>query len=455
MKEKCRKGKYWIFDEFKKEAVLKHGNKFDYSKVELCGANAKITIGCPEHGEFKQTANGHLRYGCYECSPRKKKTTEDFIREAKQVHGDKFDYSLVEYVATNKKVKIICPSHGVFEQEPSNHLAYDCSRCKYDDKIMSNESYIEKCKKVHGDRYDYSKVEYKGTYNYVIITCSKHGEFKQQARIHVSGFGCKECAKESISSKNRKTTEQFITSSEKIHGKRYDYSLVDYVHSSKEVIIGCEKHGNFLQKPRDHVGGSGCCACGLEASVSHSLKDTEYFVEKAKSVHGEKYDYSKSKYISAKEPIEIICKYHGSFWQRVADHYTCGCRKCGSIDTYSRSAYIENSIKNHNGMANLYFIQAFDDLEEFYKIGISVYSVEDRFSTVNQLPYDFHTILSVQLPVEFAWDLETHLHKFLGKMHYKPLCAFGGYYKECFKLNVDTEMLVLFEIDNWLSTKTN
>lgn len=453
MKKNLRKGKYWVLDEYKKEAVLKHGNKFDYSKVELCGANGKIVIGCPEHGDFKQTANGHLRYGCYECNPRKKKTTECFIREAKQVHGDKFDYSLVEYVRSDKKVKIICPTHGVFEQEPVNHLSYDCSRCQFDNKILSNEAYVEKCKKVHGDRYDYSKVEYKGAYSYVVITCSKHGDFEQQARIHVSGFGCKDCAKESISSKNRKTTEQFIASSEKIHGKRYNYSLVEYVHSQQEVVIGCEKHGNFLQKPKDHIGGSGCSACGLESTISHSKKDTEYFIEKARSVHGDLYDYSKSKYIAAREPIEIVCKYHGSFWQRVADHYISGCSKCGNIDTYSRSAYIENSIKNHNGLANLYFIQAFDDLEEFYKIGISVYSVEDRFSSISQLPYDFHILFSVQLPADLAWDLETHLHKFLGRFHYKPICNFGGYYKECFKSNVDIEMIVMFEIQNWLSNK--
>lgn len=454
MRETSRKGKYWVLDEFKKEAVLKHGNKFDYSKVELCGANGKIIIGCPEHGDFKQTANGHLRYGCYECNPRKKKTTEDFIREAKQVHGDKFDYSLVEYVRSNEKVKIICPTHGVFEQEPSNHLSYDCSRCMFDNKILSNEAYIEKCKAVHGERYDYSKVEYKGTYDYVIITCSKHGDFKQQARIHVSGFGCKDCAKESISSKNRKTNEQFITSSEKIHGKKYDYSLVEYVHSQQEVVIVCEKHGNFLQKPKDHISGSGCSACGLESTISHSIKDTEYFIEKAMSVHGDLYDYSKSKYVAAKEPIEIVCKYHGSFWQRVADHYSSGCSKCGSIDTYSRSAYVENSIKNHNGKANLYFIQAFDEVEDFYKIGIIVHDIDDRFSTANQMPYDFHTILILPLPVEFAWDLETHLHRFLGKLHYKPLCTFGGGHKECFKLDEDTEILVLAEIDNWLSNKT-
>ena len=80
MNIKCRKGKYWVLDEFKKEATLKHGNKFDYSKVELCGASGKITIICPQHGDFEQTANGHLRYGCYECKPRIKKTKEDFIR---------------------------------------------------------------------------------------------------------------------------------------------------------------------------------------------------------------------------------------------------------------------------------------------------------------------------------------------------------------------------------------
>lgn len=82
-----------------------------------------------------------------------------------------------------------------------------------------------------------------------------------------------------------------------------------------------------------------------------------------------------------------------------------------------------------------------------------MYSVEDRFSSISQLPYDFHILFSVQLPADLAWDLETHLHKFLGRFHYKPICTFGGYYKECFKSNGDIEMIVMFEIQNWLSNK--
>ena len=453
MNIKCRKGKYWVLDEFKKEATLKHGNKFDYSKVELCGASGKITIICPQHGDFEQTANGHLRYGCYECNPRKKKTKEDFIREAKRVHGDKFDYSLVEYVVSNKKVKIICPSHGVFEQEPRNHLQYDCAKCEYDKRLRNSSKFIEKCKEFHGDLYDYSLTKYNGCNSEVIVICREHGEFRQEARVHQAGHGCKKCGNAHISKARTKTTKDFIMDARLVHGDLYLYSNVNYKHSGSAISITCRKHGDFTQKPRDHLGGSGCPICVEEKRGDASRKDTEYFVAKASLTHSNKYDYSLSVYVGASKPIKIICEDHGVFEQRAADHYVSGCPKCGRIDTYSRTQYIENAKLNHNGLSNLYFIEIFDDVERFYKIGISVYSVADRFKTSTLLPYDYHELLCLSLPAEDAWDLETHLHRCFGKFLYKPLCEFGGFSKECFKFSKSDEMKVVCEIQDWLKTE--
>lgn len=443
--------KFYKIDAFIEEARKKHGFKFDYSKVVLNGANSRIVITCPEHGDFTQLAHGHLKYGCYECNPRKKKNTDSFIKEAVNFHGDKYDYSLVDYNGSNKKVKIICKEHGVFEQAPSNHLEYGCVRCGYDKKLLSNEEFIEKCIDVHGDRYDYSLVEYKGAFEYVSIICKKHGVFQQEARIHQSGHNCQECSRETISENKTKSSEEFIFNAKMLHGDLYDYSKVDYKHSGTEVEILCEIHGAFKQKPRDHLGGSGCHSCGIEASRLNSLKDIEYFVQKAKETHGDKYDYSKSVYLGAAKQIEIVCKHHGSFWQRATDHYVSGCDKCGSIDTYSKTNYVNNAVVNHKGFANLYFIEVFDDVERFYKIGISVYDVEDRFSSFIQLPYNFHNLGIFKMSAEDAWDLETHLHKLLGKKLYRPLCNFGGSYKECFKLSKSDELKVISEIQCWLN----
>lgn len=448
-----KKPKFWDIEVFKKEARKQHGDKFDYSRVVLSGANGKILIVCPNHGEFEQTANGHLRYGCYNCNPRRKRTSEDFIKEAKAVHGNKFDYSLVEYVRSDKKVLIICPKHGVFKQEPRNHLLYDCSKCKFQEKLLSNNEFIKKCKEIHGDRYDYSLTEYKGCNNEVTIICKEHGEFRQEARVHQSGHHCKMCGNGSISKAKTKTTQDFISDAMLIHGNLYSYDSVEYKHSGTPITITCKKHGDFIQKPRDHLSGSGCLMCFDEKRGEVSRKDTEYFIERSTLTHSDRYDYSISEYIGASKPIKIICKDHGVFEQRASDHYVCGCPKCGRIDTYSRTQYVENAKLNHKGLSNLYFIEVFDEVERFYKIGISVHPTAERFLTPTQLPYDYHELLVVSLPAEDAWDLETHLHRCFGKLMYKPLCDFGGSAKECFNLSRSDEMRVVCEIQDWLKIR--
>ena len=123
---------------------------------------------------------------------RKKKTTERFIEEVKGIHGDKYDYSKVDYKGNHEKVCIICPIHGEFWQRPYAHLmglgCNLCSKSTYD-----TESFITKAKNLHGDKYDYSKVEYKGINENVCIICPKHGEFWQTPSNHLNGCGCQKC----------------------------------------------------------------------------------------------------------------------------------------------------------------------------------------------------------------------------------------------------------------------
>lgn len=125
----------------------------------------------------------------------RKLTTEEFIEKAKEVHGDQYDYSLTEYVNNKQKVKIICSKHGVFEQAPFNHKnGYSCAKCSYEKMAekqrKSQDEFIQQCKKVHKNKYDYSKAEYKGYKSKIKITCPIHEEFMQEARYHVEGCGC-------------------------------------------------------------------------------------------------------------------------------------------------------------------------------------------------------------------------------------------------------------------------
>jgi len=121
-------------------------------------------------------------------------TTQEFIEKAKEIHGDKYDYSKVDYINTKTKVIIICKIHGEFIQKPNNHISnkYGCSKCGRT-KLLTKEEFIEKAKEVHGDKYDYSKVDYINTKTKVIIICKIHGEFKQIPHSHLINHGCSKC----------------------------------------------------------------------------------------------------------------------------------------------------------------------------------------------------------------------------------------------------------------------
>ena len=146
------------------------------------------------HGIFSQKPNNHLmRKGCPKCAGYGK-STEEFIQEAKKIHGNKYDYSLVDYKAAKVKIKIICKVHGAFEQSPNNHLTKKrgCYKCLGGVKLTTKE-FIEKAKLIHDNKYDYSLVEYKNAHTKVNIICKVHGIFEQEASSHLVGTGCPIC----------------------------------------------------------------------------------------------------------------------------------------------------------------------------------------------------------------------------------------------------------------------
>ena len=192
-----RKRKYTT-EEFIDKCKKIHNNKFDYSLVKYINNITKVKIICPEHGAFEQCAKSHMSgIGCPKCSGMYNFTTEDFIKKAEQIHGFKYDYSLVEYINNITKVKIICPTHGVFEQLPSNHIRRSsiCPKCNNESKALTTEQFIEKSKKIHNNKYDYSLVKYKNNITKVSIKCNKCCRiFTQTPNSHyIKGQGCPFC----------------------------------------------------------------------------------------------------------------------------------------------------------------------------------------------------------------------------------------------------------------------
>ena len=334
------------FEEFMKKANEKHGERYDYSKVEYKNINEKIIIICKIHGEFQQTVQTHINLGCncskcsdIESSIKQRSNIDEFIEKSKKVHGDTYDYSNVEYVNAKTDVIVICKKHGEFSQSPDSHTrGSGCRICGYLSQATNKTikktktDFIKEATEIHGDAYDYSLLEYKNTETKVKIICKVHGIFNQSPYGHLTGRGCKKCATYIQANKRRSNTEEFIEKAIEKHGDIYDYSKVEYINNTTEVVIICKEHGEYTQLPSNHLMGKKCSKC---SNVYQITKDE--FIEKATQKYGDIYDYTNIEYDSLEKNITILCKNHGLFLQTPRTHLssTIGCRKC---------AYMNNSI---------------------------------------------------------------------------------------------------------------
>ena len=248
-------------EQFIEKAKIIHDDKYDYSLTKYINNYTEIKIICPKHGEFTQTPKNHLKgQGCPKCGTdsRAKKRASDtsqFIEKAREMHGDKYDYSLAEYKNNRTKVKIICSKHGEFTQTPDNHLqGKGCGKCVGQNK--TTQDIVAEFISIHRSKYNYDRVIYKNAKTKVEILCNQcQRYFKQTPNNHLTGYGCNRCV-----GKN-KTTQDIIAEFNEIHEGKYDYSKVKYKKSNISVKIICYKHGEFTQTPRNHLQGKGCPKC--------------------------------------------------------------------------------------------------------------------------------------------------------------------------------------------------
>lgn len=189
-------------------------------------------------------------------------------------------------------------------------------------KKSNTEEFVEKSNIVHKNVYTYGNTVYDGNDKPVIITCKKHGDFKQIAGYHLDGNGCQECGREKQRQTRRSNTEEFKGKVIKKYGNEFDLSKVVYVNARTRVIIICRKHGEMKKLPSDFLHGYGCRECGIERSHLAARMTTDEFVEKAKIVHEHNIllDYSQTVYVTADIDVTIICKKHGPFDQSPGNH---------------------------------------------------------------------------------------------------------------------------------------
>lgn len=229
---------------------------------EYTGANNKVTLKCNDCGHIWKAVPRSVKsskYGCSNC-----KTSKSKIEKSKKLFLERLDKTKFELIEFNNRVdvKVKCLKCGnIRHTTSSNILRFGCKSCSSkkanDINRLTKEEFIRRAKEIHGDTYNYDKVEYINWTTSVIITCPKHGDFAQMPGKHLSGHGCQKCAGRNW------TKEDFIKEANIIHNNKYDYSLVsEKFHLTDKITIICPKHGEFIQLAQSHIGQKcGCPKC--------------------------------------------------------------------------------------------------------------------------------------------------------------------------------------------------
>lgn len=274
--------------------------------------------------------------------------TNSFIKISQDIHKSFYDYSLVNYVKYNTKVKIMCPKHGIFEQLPGKHMnGQGCLKCFHEKESSNNEEFIEKSKLIHGDNFDYSLVIYKNNYTKVKIICKKHGVFEQKPNSHLNGQKCKKCINENQSN----NINDFIKKSNLLHNNKFDYSLSEYKNNENKIKIVCPIHGIFEQIPSNHLNGNGCIKCKIDKT-----KNNDY-IKLCELKFNNKFNYTLINYKNNKTKVKIICPEHGIFEQTLKEHYhSDGCPYC-SGKKMNTELFIKKSRKVHNDKYDYKFVE--------------------------------------------------------------------------------------------------
>lgn len=240
----CECGKY----------VIVHHNKLRSGKTKTCG--------------FPSCKIRSIKYN-----------TENFKTKLTEIHGSKYDFSKVVYTKISNKVDVTCLKHGEFKSLPSVLLrGGGCSKCGDESmvrkRLKSTEEFIKEANIVHKDKYVYTYTKYKGARRKLNIICPLHGDFSQTAGDHLTGYGCNLCAAEYRGEQSTFTQEQFLSKCEEVHGNLYNYSKTEYVKNNVDIIVTCNKHGDFRIKAGYHSTRGGCPDCNV---TGYNKKNTGSF----------------------------------------------------------------------------------------------------------------------------------------------------------------------------------
>ena len=281
-----------------------------------------------------------------------KLTPDEFIIRSKKIHNNKYSYDKTVYTTSHNSVIVGCPIHGDFEQKAYRHLAGSgcnaCGNSTTKSKLsMSSDEFIKRCKERHNNFYDYSLVDFKDLKSRIDIICPKHGQYSLVAVNHMNGSRCKQCRleMESLSDKQKKYYEWLKSGElrricnkewlERIENNKGDLIIEKMpvkLQGTSIIHYRCNKHdySNSCSAKAFTRNKFNCRICSNEFVSDKFAISVHEFIEKAKAIHGDYYDYSRVNYVNCTTKVEIICQFHGSFHQIPGNHINGkqGCPRC-------------------------------------------------------------------------------------------------------------------------------
>lgn len=332
------------------KAIEKWGEgKFGYDKVgSWKGAKIHVEIYCVKCEKyFPQTPSKHLAgTGCRTChrelirlNQPHRISTEEFIKKAKKVHGDKYDYSRVEYSNTKTEVWIGCPNHTWFQQIPVVHLrgngCNDCGNARISQKqLLTTEHCLIRFREVHGNKYEYPDFVSKGCVSEMVAVCYIHGPWKTTYHTHALGHcgGCPQCSVISRRISQTSTVEEFIAKAHLIPGykEKYDYSETKYTKAREKTTMRCVPHDyRFEQTPNKHLlGEEGCHKCQTQGCSKKQLAWLIHIEETTEGgtiqhkMNGGEFRIPGTRYHADgwRPDTNTVYEFHGSMWHGHPTH---------------------------------------------------------------------------------------------------------------------------------------
>ena len=412
-----------------------HGFRYDYSKVEYVNAKKPVLVICGLHGPWLCNPDNHIskNRGCPACGGSKKKTLQDFICDARKVHGDRYQYDSATYTNAHTAVSIMCSLHGHFQQSPTSHLSgAGCPACALDERIAVEraESLLSvkaRLSEKTGGDVDIVDATFVNINTEATFSCKAHGNYRRFVNAVLYGaHACLKCGEEigwagpidQVSAE--KKIREYL-------GEGIKFQPFEFT-GSRHTRVGfiCEYHGRWEVSWNTVFKSLGKCPkCASSDAIPQRAaairrrndagraKRWASFLEKFIDYHGDRYDYSLATYIDAKTPIKIICPLHGVFEQPPDTHSGAGCKLCANGDLVG--LYNERFFKLKPDLANapatLYLLHLSWKNVECYKVGITRTTLKRRFGAALGKKINVKVLATMEAPLLNVWRQEVNFLK--------------------------------------------